>query len=153
MTRVIITALLLLFGLAGCDPVKRAMKKKQQLDAAIRDYLRDNPQPADTFYVRGDTLYHTDTLVNENIYVDTVRVKDTIYVTTVNWKEILRTAYITDTIVQKIVDRSFSAGLQTELDMTKGALVGQHRSKRGWMIAAILLASAILVYGAFKISC
>ena len=151
MRGIIITALLLLFGLSGCNPVKRAMKKKQQLDAAIRDYLRDNPQPADTFYVRGDTLIRYDTIVNENIYVDTVRVADTIYITKVNWRDVLRTVSITDTVVTRIVDRSFSAGLQSELDQTKGALVGQHRSKRGWMIAAIFLASAILIYMAFKI--
>jgi hypothetical protein len=89
--------------------------------------------------------------VNENIYVDTVRVADTIYITKVNWRDVLRTVSITDTVVTRIVDRSFSAGLQSELDQTKGALVGQHRSKRSWMIAAIFLASAILIYMAFKI--
>ena len=149
MTRIIICALLLFA--AGCNPVKRAMKKKAQVDAALRDYLRDHQVPADTIYVRGDTLIRYDTVVNENIYIDTVRVADTIYITKVNWRDVLRTVSITDTIVTRIVDRSFSAGLQSELDQTKGALAGQHRSKRSWMVAAIILGCVIIMYAAFKI--
>lgn len=97
-------ALIAMMLLVSCDPIKKAIKRQERLDAAISDYLQRNPPRADTIYLPGDTIYHSDTLVYENIYVDTVRINDTVYLVKERLKKIVQKVVIRDTILHKISD-------------------------------------------------
>lgn len=90
--------------LMSCDPIKRAMKRQERLDAAISEYLQKNPPKTDTIYLPGDTIYHTDTLVYENIYVDTIRFNDTVYIVKERLRKIVQKTVIRDTVLHRVSD-------------------------------------------------
>lgn len=102
----IILLLMVVVGLASCDPIKRAAKRQKAFDEALAQYLRDNPIPADTFYLPGQEIHHWDTIVNENIYIDTVRSNDTTWLTKTKWIDVLRTTKVLDTIWIRSFDQS-----------------------------------------------
>ena len=83
----------------SCDPVKRSLRKKAEIDAAIAQWVLDNPRPSDTMYLPGVERVRYDTIVNENIYIDTIRIKDTVYIRKTRWQDIIKTIQVTDTIV------------------------------------------------------
>lgn len=97
-------SLLVIMLLASCDPLKRAVKRQESLDKAVADYLRRNPPRTDTLYMPGDTIYHTDTLVYENIYIDTVRINDTVYIVKERLRKIIEKVVIRDTVLHKVND-------------------------------------------------
>lgn len=97
-------AIAIMMVLASCDPIKRAMKRQDRLNAAINDYLRKNPPRTDTVFMPGDTIYHTDTLVYENIYVDTIRINDTVYIVKERVRSIKQRLTIRDTVLQRVTD-------------------------------------------------
>lgn len=101
-----ILLLMVVVGLASCDPIKRAAKRQKAFDEALAQYLRDNPIPADTLYLPGQEIHHWDTIVNENIYIDTMKVNDTFYLTKTRWIDVVKTTKVLDTIWIRSFDQS-----------------------------------------------
>jgi hypothetical protein len=144
-------AFLCVLALSGCDPIKRAMRRQQRLDAAVSEYLRRNPPRVDTMYLPGDTIYHTDTIVNENIYVDTVRLNDTVYITKVNWREYLTTAYVRDTIIRKVSDCAEYSHLRDQNIVLQDRYESERKRSKSYMWAVFALAAIIVGAITFKI--
>lgn len=119
-------AILIAMLLVSCDPIKRSMKRQERLNAAIADYIRRNPPKSDTVYIPGDTIYHTDTLVYENIYVDTIRINDTVYIVKERVRTLKERVIIRDTMLQRVTDcpdfdaiRQENATMHDKLDKAK----------------------------------
>ena len=147
----IFLSLLCVLMLSGCDPLKRAMRRQQRLDAAVSDYLRRNPPRVDTMYLPGNTIYHTDTIVNENIYVDTVQLNDTVYITKVNWREYLTTAYVRDTIIRKVSDCAEYSHLRDQNIILQDRYDIERKRAKSYMWALYVLAAVIVCSIVFKI--
>lgn len=137
--------------LASCDPIKRAMKRQERLDAAVSEYLRRNPPKADTLYLPGDTIYHTDTIVNENIYVDTVWLNDTVFITKTKWREYLTTAYVRDTIIRKVSDCTEYTHLRDQNAILDDRYQREKQRGKAYMWAMFALICVIVAYLTFKI--
>jgi hypothetical protein len=127
------------------------MRRQQRLDAAVSEYLRRNPPRVDTMYLPGDTIYHTDTIVNENIYVDTVRLNDTVYITKVNWREYLTTAYVRDTIIRKVSDCAEYTHLRDQNIVLQDRYDRERKRSKSYMWAVFALALVIIGSISFKI--
>lgn len=145
------TAALLAIILFACNPVKQAAKRQERLNNAVLEYLRRNPPKADTFYLPGDTVYHTDTIVNENIYLDTVWVNDTVFITKTKWREYVKTAYIRDTIVRRVSDCSEYSNVKDQNLLLTDRLAAAKRKANGYMWALFGLISLIICYIMLKI--
>ena len=143
--------LAILCMLASCDPIKRAMKRQERLDAAVSEYLRRNPPKADTLYLPGDTIYHTDTIVNENIYVDTVWQNDTVFITKTKWKEYITTAYVRDTIIRKVSDCAEYTHLRDQNAIIEDRYKREKQRGKAYMWAMFALICVIVAYLTFKI--
>jgi hypothetical protein len=102
-------------------------------------------------YMPGDTIYHTDTIVNENIYVDTVRLNDTVYITKVNWREYLTTAYVRDTIVRKVSDCAEYTHLRDQNIVLQDRYDRERKRSKSYMWAVFALAAVIVGTITFKI--
>lgn len=137
--------------LSGCDPIKRAMKRQERLDAAVSEYLRRNPPKADTLYLPGDTIYHTDTIVNENIYVDTVWLNDTVFITKTKWREYLTTAYVRDTIIRKVSDCAEYTHLRDQNAILDDRYQREKKRSKGYMWGLYALVAICIVYLSMKI--
>lgn len=92
--------LLLVFALSSCDPVKRALQKKAEIDSAIAQWVLDNPLPVDSVYLQGDeVIVYRDTTLRETIY-DTLLQKEIVRLTKFVDRQVTRT----DTIVRTVVN-------------------------------------------------
>lgn len=131
-------------ALHSCDPVKRSLKKKEVIDAAIADYVARNPPRSDTVYFPGVERIRYDTIVNENIYVDTIRVKDTVYIRKVRYQDIVKTIMKTDTMYRVLVDDAGALLLRKQLDRQTGELDAKKRNSKALLIAVILLSASLL---------
>ena len=137
-------AIIVLLGLWSCDPVKRSLKKKEAIDAAISDYVARNPPKSDTVYLPGVERIRYDTIVNENIYVDTIRVQDTVYIRKVSYQDIVKTIMKTDTMYRVLVDDAGALMLRKQLDRQTGELDAKKRNSKALLIAVILLSASLL---------
>ena len=137
-------AIIVLLGLWSCDPVKRSLKKKEAIDAAIADYVALNPPKSDTVYLPGVERIRYDTIVNENIYVDTIRIKDTVYIRKVRYQDIVKTIMKTDTMYRVLVDDAGALLLRKQLDRQTGELDAKKRNSKALLIAVILLSASLL---------
>ena len=127
----LILLLMVVVGLASCDPIKRAAKRQKAFDEALAQYLRDNPIPADTFYLPGQEIHHWDTIVNENIYVDTVRSNDTTWLTRTKWIDVVRTTKVLDTIWIRSFDQSALNRANDQVLVSKSKLDESKKLVRG----------------------
>ena len=137
-------AIIVLLGLWSCDPVKRSLKKKKAIDAAIADYVARNPPKSDTVYLPGVERIRYDTIVNENIYVDTIRVHDTVYIRKVRYQDIVKTIMKTDTMYRVLVDDAGALLLKRQLDRTSGELDAKKRNSKGLLVAVIILSACLV---------
>ena len=137
-------AIIVLLGLWSCDPVKRSLKKKEAIDAAIADYVARNPPKSDTVYLPGVERVRFDTIVNENIYVDTIRVQDTVYIRKVRYQDIIKTVMKTDTMYRVLVDDAGALLLKRQLDRTSGELDVKSRNAKGLLVAVIILSACLI---------
>ena len=137
-------AIIVILGLWSCDPVKRSLKKKEAIDAAIADYVARNPPKSDTVYLPGIERVRYDTIVNENIYVDTIRIKDTVYIRKVRYQDIVKTIMKTDTMYRVLVDDAGAILLKRQLDRTSGELNVKSRNAKGLLVAVIILLMALI---------
>jgi len=138
-------AMLFVLLLVGCDPVKRAMKRKAKVDRIIADYLVDNPIKSDTVYMPGATIVRHDTIVNENIYVDTIRLNDTLRIHSTQWRDIVREVNVTDTIwIRPDVSGPLRA-MQAELDAARHKIERQRDMIRKFSMGAGILGLLMLI--------
>jgi hypothetical protein len=140
-TIIVLSCLVLLWS---CDPVKRSLRKKAEIDAAIAQWVLDNPAPVDTLYLPGVERVRYDTIVNENIYVDTIRVKDTIYIRKTRWHDIIKTIQVTDTMYQVVSDHGAAQLLRSQLDQKTGELESKKIANKS-MVWAIVVLSLCLI--------
>jgi len=137
-------AIIAILGLWSCDPVKRSLKKKEGIEAAIADYVARNPPRSDTVYLPGVERIRYDTIVNENIYVDTIRVQDTVFIRKVRYQDIVKTIMKTDTMYRVLVDDAGALLLKRQLDRTSGELDAKKRNSKGLLVAVIILSACIV---------
>ena len=145
------TLILLALGLVllqSCDPVKRSLRRKERIDALIQDYLDANPPKTDTVYLKGDVEYHTDTIVNENIYVDTTRVTDTVWIHQTRYRELLKTIRVVDTMVYK--SHSSTGVSNSQYMRITEELKAAKRSKNTYFGALIILIAICLLTIAYR---
>jgi hypothetical protein len=126
-----ILLLMVVVGLASCDPIKRAAKRQKAFDEALAQYLRDNPIPADTFYLPGQEIHHWDTIVNENIYIDTVHSNDTTYLTKTRWIDVIKTTKVLDTIWIRSFDQSALNRANDQVLVSRSKLDESNKLNRG----------------------
>jgi hypothetical protein len=141
----LLLTLLALVLLCSCDPVKRSLRKKAEIDAAISQWVMDNPRPSDTVYLPGVERVRYDTIVNENIYVDTIRIKDTIYIRKTRWQDIIKTIQVTDTMYQVLSDHGAAQHLRSVLEQ-KNAELSVKASANKSLIWAIVVLSLCLIF-------
>ena len=144
-------AIIVILGLWGCDSVKRSLKKKEAIDAAIADYVARNPPKSDTVYLPGVERVRYDTIVNENIYVDTIRIKDTVYIRKVKYQDIVKTIMKTDTMYRVLVDDAGAILLKRQLDRQTGELDAKSRNAKALLIAVIILSVALITAVAIRL--
>jgi len=137
-------AIIVLLALWSCDPVKRSLKKKEAIDAAIADYVVRNPPKSDTVYLPGVERVRYDTIVNENIYVDTIRVQDTVYIRKVRYQDIVKSIMKTDTMYRVLVDDAGALLLKRQLDRQTGELDAKKRNSKGLLVAVIILSACLV---------
>ena len=144
-------AIIVLLGLWSCDPVKRSLKKKDAIEAAIADYVARNPPKSDTVYLPGVERIRYDTIVNENIYVDTIRVQDTVYIRKVRYQDIVKTIMKTDTMYRVLVDDAGALMLRKQLDRQTGELDAKKRTSKGLLVAVIILSACLVTAVAIRL--
>jgi hypothetical protein len=132
----VLSCLVLLWS---CDPVKRSLRKKTEIDAAIAQWVLANPQPSDTVYLPGVERVRYDTIVNENIYVDTIRVQDTVFIRKTRWHDIIKTIQVTDTMYQVVSDHGAAQVLKGQLDQKTGELTAKAATNRVLIWTVVLL--------------
>ena len=138
-------------ALYSCDPVKRSLKKKEAIDAAIADYVARNPPKSDTVYLPGVERIRYDTIVNENIYVDTIRIRDTVYIRKVRYQDIVKTIMKTDTMYRVLVDDAGAILLKRQLDRQTGELDAKKRNSKGLLVAVIILSACLVAAVAIRL--
>lgn len=145
------TIILLALGLVllqSCDPVKRSLRRKDRIDALIQDYLNANPPKTDTVYLKGDVEYHTDTIVNENIYVDTTRITDTVWIHQTKYRDLLKTIRVVDTIVYR--SHSSTGVSNSQYMRITEELKAAKRSKNTYFGALVILIAICLLTIAYR---
>lgn len=140
---------LVLLLLAGCDPVKRSIKRQERIDRLVADYLARNPVRADTVYIAGETVYRSDTIVNENIYVDTTRILDTVYVHQVKYRDLLKTFLRTDTVIYTI-NQSTGVAVSQYMLATENEKKAKKRANR-YLSVLVILCSLIIIYISYRL--
>ena len=137
-------SIIAIFGLFACNTVQKSLKNKEAIEVAIADYVARNPPKSDTVYLPGVERVRYDTIVNENIYVDTIRVQDTVYIRKVRYQDIVKTIMKTDTMFQVLVDDAGALLLRKQLDRQTGELDAKKRNSKALLIAVILLSASLL---------
>ena len=135
----------------SCDTVQKSLRKKEAIDAAIADYVARNPPKSDTVYLPGVERVRYDTIVNENIYVDTIRVRDTVYIRKVSYQDIVKTIMKTDTMYRVLVDDAGAILLKRQLDRTSGELDVKKRNSKGLLVAVIILSVCLVASVAIRL--
>lgn len=144
-------SIIAIFGLFACNTVQKSLKKKEAIDAAIADYVARNPPKSDTVYLPGVERIRYDTIVNENIYVDTIRVQDTVYIRKVRYQDIVKTVMKTDTMYRVLVDDAGALLLKRQLDRTSGELDAKKRNSKGLLVAVIILSACLVAAVAIRL--
>ena len=138
-----------LSGLTACDPVKRALKKKQVIDDAIAQWVLENPMPLDSVFIEGDTITKVDTFDHQIFIIDTVTIDNirTLYRT--QYKTI--TAYVTrtDTII-RTVDNTEAVGMLTGQNAKlTGIIESKEKEKKKlfwWVVILSIITGALTAF-------
>lgn len=149
--RALLGAFFCLLVISSCDPVKRAIKRQERLDAAISEYLTRYPPKTDTVYVAGDTIYQFDTIVNENIYSDTIKVDDTVFVHHVKFKDVLRTIRVVDTIFYRISNDQGARAINNQLIAMEQKYKMANQQKNRFLVALIIITGLAILYISYKL--
>lgn len=140
-TRTWFNLLLLVFALSSCDPVKRALQKKAEIDAAIAQWVLDNPLPVDSVYITGDeVIVYRDTTLRETIY-DTLLQKEIVRMT----KYVDRNVTRTDTIVRTIVNDALIKDMLEVNNKMQGDVDRLKKDRKGLFSALTVLGVLFLI--------
>jgi hypothetical protein len=102
-----IVVILLTISAMGCDPVRRVLDDPAHRTRVADELLRDGLCRYDTLVaVKTDTIIRTDTVGEIVIFTDTTIERDTVRITATEWREIVRTVTIRDTLKLTVVDAS-----------------------------------------------
>lgn len=144
--------LLICFAFTSCDPVKRALQKKADIDAAIAQWVLENPMPIDSIYLTGDeVIIYRDTTITEVVH-DTLRKTDVIRQT----KFVDRTITRTDTIVRTVVNDVLIRDMLDANNKMQGDVDRLKKDRKGLISALTVLGGLFLIlllvmaYKAFK---
>ena len=139
--RILFNLLLLVFALFSCDPVKRALQKKAEIDAAIAQWVLDNPMPVDTMYITGDeVIVYRDTTLREVIY-DTLLQKEIVRLTKYVDRQVTRT----DTIVRTIVNDALIKDMLEVNNKMQGDVDRLKNDRKGLISAVSVLGGLFLI--------
>lgn len=139
--RILFSLLLLVLYLSSCDPVKRALQKKAEIDAAIAQWVLENPMPVDTMYITGDeVIVYRDTTLREVIY-DTLLQKEIVRLT----KYIDRQVTRTDTIVRTIVNDALIKDMLEVNNKMQGDVDRLKKDRKGLISAVTVLGGLFLI--------
>ena len=147
MTRLLIFALIVF---SGCNPVKRAMKQKAEIDKAIAEWVLNNPMPLDSVFVAGDTIVKRDTFDHQIFIIDTVTIDNikTLYRT--NYKTITQYVTRTDTITRTVNNNAAMVDLMGQNAKLIGAVEAKDKERKKlfwWVIGLSALTGAFTVFG------
>lgn len=151
-TRTWFNVIVVAFVLASCNPVKKALRKKAEIDAAIAQWVLDNPLPIDSVYITGDeVIIYRDTTIKETSY-DTLREKEIVRLTKFVDRHITRTDTIVKTVVNDVLVRDMlnvNNKMQGDIDRLQNDRKGliQALSILGGLFLILLL---VMAYKAFK---
>lgn len=139
--RILFNLLLLVFALSSCDPVKRALQKKAEIDAAIAQWVLDNPMPVDSVYITGDeVIFYRDTTLREVIY-DTLLQKEIVRLTKYVDRQVTRT----DTIVRTIVNDALIKDMLEVNNKMQGDVDRLKKDRKGLISAVSVLGGLFLI--------
>lgn len=151
-TRIWFKVILTAFILASCNPVKKALRKKAEIDAAIAQWVLDNPLPIDSVYITGDeVIVYRDTTIKETVY-DTLRQEEIIRLTKFIDRHITRT----DTIVKTVVNDVLVRDMLNVNNKMQGQIDSLQNDRKGLIQALTILGGLFLIlllviaYKAFK---
>jgi hypothetical protein len=107
----------------SCNPLQKAMKQKEMIDAAIAQYVLDNPMPIDSVFIKGDeVVVYKDSIIRQ-VILDSLFSVDTIKITRYLDREVTRV----DTLIRTVLNDSQVRGLMQR----NNTLVGQLEAIRG----------------------
>lgn len=151
-TRIWFKVILTAFILASCNPVKKALRKKAEIDAAIAQWVLDNPLPVDSVYITGDeVIVYRDTTIKETVY-DTLMQEEIVRLTKFIDRHITRT----DTIVKTVVNDVLVRDMLNVNNKMQGQIDSLEKDKRGLIQRLSILGGLFLIlliviaYKAFK---
>lgn len=140
-TRIWFKVILTAFILASCNPVKKALRKKAEIDAAIAQWVLDNPLPIDSVYITGDeVIVYRDTTIKETVY-DTLRQKEIIRLTKFIDRHITRT----DTIVKTVVNDVLVRDMLNVNNKMQGQIDSLEKDRKGLIQAITILGGLFLI--------
>lgn len=140
-TRIWFKVILTAFILASCNPVKKALRKKAEIDAAISQWVLDNPLPIDSVYITGDeVIVYRDTTIKETVY-DTLRQKEIIRLTKFIDRHITRT----DTIVKTVVNDVLVRDMLNVNNKMQGQIDSLEKDRKGLIQAITILGGLFLI--------
>lgn len=140
-TRTWFNLLLLVFALSSCDPVKRALQKKAEIDAAIAQWVLDNPLPVDSVYITGDeVIVYRDTTLRETIY-DTLLQKEIVRLTKYVDRQVTRT----DTIVRTVVNDVMIRDMLEVNNKMQGSIDRLQKDRKGLVSAVTVLGGLFII--------
>ena len=140
-TRIWFKVILTAFILASCNPIKKALRKKAEIDAAIAQWVLDNPMPIDSVYITGDeVIVYRDTTIKETVY-DTLRQKEIIRLTKFIDRHITRT----DTIVKTVVNDVLVRDMLNVNNKMQGQIDSLEKDRKGLIQALTILGGLFLI--------
>ena len=140
-TRIWFKVILTAFILASCNPVKKALRKKAEIDAAIAQWVLDNPMPIDSVYITGDeVIVYRDTTIKETVY-DTLRQEEIIRLTKFIDRHITRT----DTIVKTVVNDVLVRDMLNVNNKMQGQIDSLEKDRKGLIQALTILGGLFLI--------
>lgn len=140
-TRIWFKIILTAFILASCNPVKKALRKKAEIDAAIAQWVLDNPLPIDSVYITGDeVIIYRDTTIKETVY-DTLKQKEILRLTKFIDRHITRT----DTIVKTVVNDVLVRDMLNVNNKMQGQIDSLHKDRKGLIQALTILGGLFLI--------
>lgn len=140
-TRIWFKVILTAFILASCNPVKKALRKKAEIDAAIAQWVLDNPLPIDSVYITGDeVIIYRDTTIKETVY-DTLRQEEIVRLTKFIDRHITRT----DTIVKTVVNDVLVRDMLNVNNKMQGQIDSLQKDRKGLIQALTILGGLFLI--------
>lgn len=140
-TRIWFKVILTAFILASCNPVKKALRKKAEIDAAIAQWVLDNPMPIDSVYITGDeVIVYRDTTIKETVY-DTLKQKEIVRLTKFIDRHITRT----DTIVKTVVNDVIVRDMLNVNNRMQGQIDSLQKDRKGLIQALTILGGLFLI--------